>query len=356
MSIPARDRFVDQLGDFRRIVEDDTEHAGADHFSIESGQGEQPGARSGYPGDPPLDDAAHRIDDARHILRIATAAHLRQPCQLAHEQRVAAGAVTESAGAVEAHVGADQAGHHRRDVGGGQSLESDDLGGAGDPAKNLAGLDVPVGAEHGERAAAQLAGDELQQAQRVGVGPLEVVQHDDQPVGPAALVEDAGHAVEQSELVIAGLAGPHVLVSRQRADRPQHLRPWPERRCTRSFAGTTPRRSDALRRGVVGGLGDQHRLADARLAADEHQRAVAGARPVDRHRERGGRRAPSEQRHRTHRTIVDHGTGPETGAVLEAPRDQVLSRSRHPMSRHLLLNKEEPCRSTFPRWDTPFSG
>ena len=159
---------------------------------------------------------------------------------------------------------------------------------------------------------AELAGDEGQQLERRQVGPLEVVEHDDQRAVGGGLGQQVGHRLEHPE--------PGAVAGRRRRRRRRRGRagscssgaaaagppratsdahdgqPRPERRRGAALEGVAPEDRRAPAPGLGGQLLEQPGLADAGLALDEHdadrrcaprraRRPPAAARPR-------GRRAP----------------------------------------------------------------
>ena len=70
-------------------------------------------------------------------------------------------------------------------------------------------LDVAVGADHEQRAVAQLAGEELEQQQRGLVGPVQVVEDEHQRPRGGGAGEEARDRVEEAEarLLVLGVLG-----------------------------------------------------------------------------------------------------------------------------------------------------
>jgi hypothetical protein len=157
-------------------------------------------------------------------------------------------------------------------------------------------LGVAVGADQQEPLEPGVLRDELEQPQRGRVGPVQVVEHHDEgtPLGDGH--QGRGDRVVDLERVAGfvdvdvaqhdGEAGAGRLVCRRpvvgrAAQAPQDLHPRPvaRRAVGRPTGPADHERTTAPR--VVGRPGDQRRLADAGLAGDEHQTAVAVGRPLD---------------------------------------------------------------------------
>src|SRR5690349_5955495 len=115
-------------------------------------------------------------------------------------------------------------------------------------------LDVSVRSDQEDRSVGELAADELEQLQRVGVGPVEVVENEYELTVAAQILEDERRRVEKLEAGVPRRAGgdrrigrlpsePRDEISdlgrtrcrpgRERfaGERPQRLQPGPVRRC-----------------------------------------------------------------------------------------------------------------------------
>jgi len=147
-----------------------------------------------------------------------------------------------------------------------------------------------VGGEGEERRVRQPARQDAQQIERGGVGPVEIIQQQDERLAGGECRQVVAHAPDNRLLAAQGLAAPR---------RGQH------RRRQRGEVGVARGSGQRLGPGAVGrGLAqvvataDQHqrtlfarrgqqrlrqrRLADPRLAADEHQRPTPGEGPRER--------------------------------------------------------------------------
>ena len=216
---------------------------------------------------------------------------------LPDEERVSSGALVDVAG----HLGADRAvaapAEPRADVGVGQAVQVDalgtglagQLGEAVDQRRRRVRRDGPDGRQQQHRHRGQGAGHELERPQRRGIGPLEVVDHEEQ--GPGGRPHRGDHRGVQR-----GPVGPRVdrvdaapggadAVAGRVADDPRSqellgdLRVPPVRGRRGALLAPCPGDDEPLRRGLGHQLLGQAGLADARLAADDHRPPGAGPRP-----------------------------------------------------------------------------
>ena len=168
----------------------------------------------------------------------------------------------------------------------------------------------PIGPDQQDLRLADLARDERQQAQRGGVGPVQVVEHDHERRAPRRRAQEGGHPVVEPEARLRSLGPARVAPRRQLlqqlghqprnllggrepaaalgelgAEPAQHLHPGPVRR--RALALVTPPREHArarcarCARELVRGA----RLADARFAREQHHAAAPAPRTLERRRE-----------------------------------------------------------------------
>ena len=181
----------------------------------------------------------------------------------------------------------------------------DEAGEQGDERVALGLLEVAPGAEDQHPGGREPAGQEVQELERRGVGPLQVLQDDDQRPLAGGRQQDGGELVEQPE---AGRRG-QLVAGRRPVGRPRQLGQEPGQR---GGAGRQPRRSPAsgherpedlhpgpvrrhalprpapaphhpraarLRRGRR--RGDHRRLADAGLAGEQDQPAPPAGQLLD---------------------------------------------------------------------------
>ena len=166
---------------------------------------------------------------------------------------------------------------------------------------------VAHGDEQEQRRVDALVREVLEQAERLGARPLEILQHHEQRTAPRLVAQGAAHRVEEQEAALFGSprrtgrrlggaepeqAGQLGLVRRHLTERggcgrlleqaPQHLREQPEGGHALALARVPDQGAGAegleLRRRALG----EARLADARRARDQHHGPLAprdGARP-----------------------------------------------------------------------------
>jgi hypothetical protein len=279
---------------------------------VESGYGEHPDARLGQPGQPAVDHLPHRVH--RCGARPAAAGccpGLLQAAQLTDEQRVAAGAGVHGRGGLPGDRGAGDLRHQFANAGGVETLQPGDRGCCRDATETVCGIVVPVGARQQQSAHGQLARGEFQQPQRVRVGPVQVIEHDQQSALGRNLGEMADHPVEDPEPVRRlarhpGSGRGEVLLAAGQALRgPQHLGPRPEPGHSLALGATAPRHPHSASSGLVGESGDKRGLADSWLAGDQHQRPVPRQRRIQRFPEPGQHRTAADQgRWLPHRRII----------------------------------------------------
>ena len=149
-------------------------------------------------------------------------------------------------------------------------------------------------------------GQEGEQQQRRQVGGVEVVEEHDERLAGGGVAQEDGDGVEEGEarllgLEVAGLgevqalaqlggelghpARPGAELDAQRVvvavgrDRAHDLHPGPEGGRAAAVPSARPRDAVALGRRALAQRGGQARLADARLAREQHEGAVPGRRP-----------------------------------------------------------------------------
>ncbi len=292
------DRRVEGVERVRgRQARDVREHVELDRDAQHRRAGEQRLGGGRQHADAAADDVEGR---ARHPggaggVHVGEAVLARQ--QLDHlpdEERVSSGALVDVVG----HLGADRAvaapAEPRADVGVGQAVQVDalgtglagQLGEAVDQRRRRVRRDGPDGRQQQHRHRGQGAGHELERPQRRGIGPLEVVDHEEQ--GPGGRPHRGDHRGVQR-----GPVGPRVdrvdaapggadAVAGRVADDPRSqellgdLRVPPVRGRRGALLAPCPGDHEPLRRGLGHQLLGQAGLADARLAADDHRPPGAG--------------------------------------------------------------------------------
>ena len=164
------------------------------------------------------------------------------------------------------------------------------------------------------RCVAQLDGEEPQEAQRRGVGPVDVIEDEDGGPFGSGPFDGLAHDVVETES--SGIGGKVVVNRRpelreQRgengtqvrglevidAECPEYLHPRPERRSALVVVATAPARRDARLARNVCQLGGEAALADAGLALDKHHACASCHRLSHRHPQAvQGCGAPDEDR------------------------------------------------------------
>ena len=164
-------------------------------------------------------------------------------------------------------------------------------------------LGVAIGRDDEETRVGEIGRDELEQLQRGAVGPVQVVEHDDEPGRLRDRGEEAADDVEEAEarairlraLARPGAPGmrsrstgntwassaPHGPTAAATASRPDVIDPAPERGVPRPEGGrravlpaASPPDRDTARLGLGGEYAREARLADARLAREQHHPAA----------------------------------------------------------------------------------
>ena len=167
-------------------------------------------------------------------------------------------------------------------------------------------LEVAVGHEAHHCVAPELHGQELDELERRDVGPLRVVDDDDERSSPGGDREELSNGIEETKSGVGRLlrrrrCGGSVRLSDQAADfvQPllsergrqvggqsrhdfaQCLHPWPQGRCPLAVPTGGPHDASALAFDAAGDLAGQRRLADAGFARHHDELAAAGEQPVD---------------------------------------------------------------------------
>ena len=185
-------------------------------------------------------------------------------------------------------------GHGIGKIGGllvGEPSEGDHLDAARQPDEKRRGVDVTEAPDDQHPRARHVTGQERQQRQRRLVGPLEVVEHDHQPVRLGHPDEQRADRVEQLEPIDGPVARRLVGSGREPclgqrvggvAELTQHLCPRPERRGHRVVPALAPRHQHRPVGRVVGQRAQDGRLADPRFAGDQHDPAPSGEGAVER--------------------------------------------------------------------------
>ena len=238
---------------------------------VERGRAPQSGLGvGGQPVEPPLQ---HGADAAGHGARgrgLQGALGPQHPHDFGGEERVAAGPLV-------------QCGRGRRgdrlagevEEGGPEVVQEEaaqqDPALRGEPGDGP-GLGVAVGAQHDHRGDAEVGAEGVEQHERRVVGPVQVVEHEDDRRGGPQRARDGVEQQEAGELRL-DLPG---CGERRRAPQPvQQLDPGPVRRRTAVLAAGRPRHPDALGPQAARALGGEAGLADPGLAPDQRGEATA---------------------------------------------------------------------------------
>nr|WP_281246695.1 hypothetical protein [Geodermatophilus amargosae] len=232
------------------------------------------------------DDVA---DPGRHSLP----GRRRQRGQLGDEERVAAGALGQRGGDRAAARAAAQLRDQVGDLAGrqpGQPQPARARQPGGQPEhpgeRRVAGGLLAAGRRQQQPAAVQLGEDHLEHVQRVAVGPLQVVEDDEQrPLGGEG-VQPAGGVQAEGE------PGAGVGAERRLGQPAEHLLPRPVRRRAADLGAAAPADGGP---GAGGERLDQPGLADARLPGDDDRGAAAGARRRPGARQRGQLLRPAHE-------------------------------------------------------------
>ena len=305
------------------VVEQASQQAQFERPTDHRGRGEHPIGRVRQAVQAPAD---HLLDALRNAQRSAAACgcgvlhavvreHLlqQQAGDLADEQRVALGLLMDRVdpGGRQGSVASQT--HHASRLGARQAGQAQALEAGlarqfaqGRRQRMLARqLDVAVGDEHQHPARREARRQEFQQAQRRRVGPVQVVEHQQQRGHRSRPLPEAGDRVEQAKPRLCGidhrrrrLAARHTLQDLRhdfgqrggltRCNAPHrvvvgasqpglhHLLPRPVRRCARLFVAAAPEHRHAARQRVFCQALGRARLADARIAGQRRRAAGCG--------------------------------------------------------------------------------
>ena len=267
-------------------------------------------------GGEPLDPQHQRV--AHRLRQVPLRAGARRGQQLLGEERVAVGALQQPPGQLALGRRAEDPGELLGQLGRAEALQLDPLDAAGtllrgqERAQRMAPVQLvaAIGGDQQQRLAAQVADQEREQVAGRAVGPVQVLDGDDQRRELAQPRERAEQQLEQPPLLrrpapcpqapsspgcrcaSAGRAGPSTASSAS----PSSSCPSPRSTPATGASGSSPvaeldagAREHAGAAGArpLGELGQQAGLADAGLAGDEHR----ARRPAAGRRERGLERA-----------------------------------------------------------------
>ena len=217
-------------------------------------------------------------------------------------------------------------------------------------------LGVAVGGDRQQRDVGQRARDELERQQRGGIGPVQVVEHDDERLALGGGGQQRGERVEEPEARLVGvqLGGAGGLAERRgelgqqagdpgragaerggqrarsppRGERAADLHPRPVGGRAAAVPAAAPRPRRAARGGVLDELARERGLADARLAGQQHEAAAAVQRGVEGRLElrklapapHQARTSPVAQSCRMHSMLSPPGRIPDRFSVQRAGR------------------------------------
>ena len=167
----------------------------------------------------------------------------------------------------------------------------------------------PGDPHHGERQAVELAHQELEQGERLPIGPLQIVEHHHQRLRPRCFAQALDDGVEAEEPLVAGTAGGRArrVVERPRgvdagaSRRVRDLLPQSQRRLA-VLGGPGPQRPLLARR-----VRDERRLPDARLSGHEREGAASARGAVHHPFEIRGRAFAADEG--SDPDVVDAGAG-----------------------------------------------
>jgi hypothetical protein len=283
------------------------EQAGADLRPHHGGRRDQLGAGRGQPGQAPLDHLADPERDPGRPGGVALGG--QQPGHLLDEERVAAGPPPDGGDQPGVGLAAEHAGHHARHLLLGERPQGDDGAPGGEAGEQgherVAGglVEVAPGAQHQHGRGRESPGQEVEQLERRRIGPLEVVQDDqqrsfpgpghqhggelvEQPepgrrgqlVSPARRVGRAGRGVGQEPGQRGGGAGQTPVLADERAE---HLDPGPVGGGALTLPAPPPHDPGAANLGRGRHRRGHRRLADPGLPGEHHQPTPSGARLID---------------------------------------------------------------------------
>ncbi len=303
----------------RRLGPHFGEQAGIDGVAEERRDGERRAAAVAEPAEPARNHLAHAV---RHPARVEVGRGIvlarQQLDDLADEERIAVGLAMERL-AERDRVAARADG--REPVGTVRRQEPAEHEAAGrrfahDVRERLRerrimpDLGVAVGGDDQDPRVHQLGRDELEELQRRAIGPVHVVEDDHEPGRLGDRREETAHeieepkpgairfrvlAVRQARQALAEhgedvreLAGPRLgsrrdlRVSRLGEPAPERGVPRPERRGRPILPATPPPDGNVARRRVLRERPSQARLADSRLAGEQHDAPTAAERALER--------------------------------------------------------------------------
>jgi hypothetical protein len=308
----------------RRLAEDLAQHARVDDVAEERASREDGAALVAEAAQSARDDVARAVG---HASRVAVGPEIllgdQQLHDLADEEGVAVGfamkRVAEGGGVAAGTRRGDPIGAMLRGKAGQRQATRDRFAGEvrkrGGEGVIAIDLGVAIRSDDEEPCVLQVGRDELEQLQRRAVGPVEVVEHDDEAVLPGHGREKAAHDVEEPEtraLRVRAVAYGEVRqafaqhgedvhqLRRPRAGRrdrgleadlidpaPERGVPGPEGRCRAVLPAASPPQRDAARLRFGGEHAGEPRLPDAGLPGEQSDAAAPGQRARERGLELG---------------------------------------------------------------------
>ncbi len=291
----------------QRIIHCD-EHRQLELAADHRGVGEHLIAGCRQPVQPRADDFPH----ARGQRRVLAAARRReQPAHLGEEERIALGAFEQlrqaglgrsvRADELARLVQAQSAQRHTRVVRSARQIAQ-----RAEQRMTPVDLGVAVRAEQEQARIGRVGGEELQQPQRSGVGPVQIVDDEHDPARRRRALPEGGQRVEQPEARLCRVGRGRLANRGARLGRlghdiddpacpasqrardfgrlmpidvgAQQLHPGPIGRCTGFFRATSPQHFHSRRCGVRGQLLRRTRFADAGLAREHDDLRLPVAR------------------------------------------------------------------------------
>ncbi len=338
------------------------EHGQVELPADDGGGGEQAARSRGDRLEAAPGDLAHLVRQRQPRVAPAVAGDQRE--HLLQEEGVAVGDVAKRRRGIARQLEA-RCGHQRRDLVRRQRAH-DDLAPqtreVGEDARHLAGLaelELAIGCEYRDSASSDLAGDEAQQMERLGIRPLQVVEHDGDRRARGPLHEELGDGCKDAKPHLgriecaarelgAGGAQARDDVSQLGCSRAeplgdvgrgpgggagtQRLLPGPQR--GDALVLTTPAPEDAIASKGVDHLLDEPGLADPGFARDERHRAAARQGSVEVGAQHGDLRAAAHEAGSTDGTHASGLAAPSRRGQPEAAdgRHRRLRRAATPPS------------------------
>ena len=160
----------------------------------------------------------------------------------------------------------------------------------------LAGARSRNAAKTNSRDTGELVGEVAQHEKRRLVGPVDVVENDNEaaPVGGGA--NCLGHLIDDPEAIFGRLGGTGEHRVGLDPERTQHLAPWPERRRALGLDATSPSNRGSAGESDTGEFLGESGLADSRLADAQDEPAAPLPGGVEPHPQGVELTAPADDR------------------------------------------------------------